>query len=77
MTSQLVAVRAEGIGQDQLRARLDVLAMHFSHRSGIGQVEFIKALVETDAAAVQHRPHGAVGQHDFFVQMHPEILSYS
>ena len=62
MLAQLKAVCAEGIGQNQLRARLDIFAVDGRDRAGIGQVQLIKTLFKTDPAAVQHGAHGAVSQ---------------
>ena len=49
---QLVAVRAEGVGQDELRARFNVLAMDICDHSRIGEIEFVETLVEVYPAAM-------------------------
>ncbi len=59
---QLEAVGAEGVRFDDLRARVNVSPMDFGHRGGLSKVEFVEALVEGDAARVQHGAHGAIGQ---------------
>jgi len=64
--SELDAVRAERVRLDDVRARADVLLMHFSNQVRLRHVERVEALVDEDALRVQHRPHRAVAHEDAF-----------
>ena len=56
-------IRAEGIGLDDFGAGLQVILMDGKDQIRIGQVEFVVAAVDEDAAGVKHRAHGAVCEH--------------
>ena len=58
--AQLHAVGAEGVGLDDVRAGLQVLAVHVDNQLGLRLVQRLEAAVDEDALAVQHRAHGAV-----------------
>ncbi len=62
MFGQLVAVRTEGIGNDQLRARFDVFAVDIRNGGGVGQVQFVEAFVKADTACVEHGSHRSIGE---------------
>jgi hypothetical protein len=49
---QFVAVRAEGVGLDQLRSGVDISPVNATHEVGLAQVQAIKAGVDGDTARV-------------------------
>ncbi len=59
---QLVAVCAEGVGFDDLRAGVNVSAMHIGHQGRLSQIQFVETLIELHAARVEHRSHRAVSE---------------
>jgi hypothetical protein len=56
------AVCPEGIGFDDLRARLQILLMHRAHQLRLRQVQLVEALVEKNASPIQRSTHGPVTQ---------------
>ncbi len=64
---ELEAVRAEGVGQDNLRPGFDVLAMDFGDDGRVGQIQLVEAFFKADAARVEHGAHRAIGQEGLFV----------
>ena len=62
--AELEAVGAEGVGLDDVDARLDVLLVDGAHEGGVREVQLVEAAVHEDAAGVEHRPHGAVAHDD-------------
>ena len=58
--AQLHAVRAEGVGLDDVGAGLQVLAVHVDDQIGLRLVERLEAAIDEDALRVQHGAHGAV-----------------
>ncbi len=57
------AVGAEGVGFKDLGAGLQILLVDGENQVGVGQVQFVVAAVDEDAARIEHRAHGAVGEH--------------
>jgi hypothetical protein len=57
MPGQFIPVGAEGIGLDDIRARIDIFTVDLSDQGRAGQVERIKTFAETDAALVQNSAH--------------------
>ncbi len=55
-------VRPEGVGFDDLRARLQILLMHRAHQLRLRQVQLVEALVEKDASPIKRSTHGPVTQ---------------
>ncbi len=62
MFGKLEPVGSKRVGNDQLRTRIDVSTMNICHRSRMGQVELIEALVEANPARVEKGAHRAIGQ---------------
>ncbi len=72
---QLRLGAAEGVGDDDVRARLEVGAVHPCHHLGCGQVHFLRRLPGFESALLQHRPHGAVqNQHPLLNRLHKRHL---
>ena len=63
VTSEAEAVSAEGVGFDDFRASLEVVLVDGEDQVGVGEVEFVVASVDEDAARVEDRTHGAIGKH--------------
>src|SRR5262249_30758369 len=59
-TRELVAIRAERVGLDDVGARAHVLLMDFGDEIRLRQIQLIKAAIEKDAPRIQHRAHGAI-----------------
>ena len=70
---ELVAVGAEGIGFDELRAGFDVGLMNVEDGFAVRGVEFIHAALRAHGF-VQQGAHGAVGDEDGAVQPFVEIF---
>ena len=65
--AQLDAVRAVGVGLDDLRAGAHVLLVHLEHDLRIAEIQLVVALVDEDALGVEHRPHRAIEEVDVLV----------
>ena len=63
MARQAETVGAKGVGFKNLRAGLQIFLVDGEDQVGIGKVQFVVAAVDEDAAGVEHRAHGAVGEH--------------
>ena len=63
MFAQPNAVRAEGIGQDDLAACLHIGAGDFADAVGMGQVPSIREVPQRETARLQFGPPRAVGDH--------------
>ena len=63
---ELEAMRAEGVGLDDVGPRLEVVLVDAAHEVGVREVQLVEAAVHEHAAGVQHRAHGAVADHDAF-----------
>jgi hypothetical protein len=61
---ELDPVRAEAVRLDRFGARLEVRLVNRAHEVGCPRVQFIVALVDEDALAVEHRPHRPVEEDD-------------
>ena len=72
---ELEAIRAEGVGLDDLRAGFDVRLMHAKDRFGLGGVQLIEAALRAHRF-VQHRTHGAIGDEDGIFQPLVEVLNF-
>src|SRR5687768_17510965 len=55
--AELEAVRAVGVGLDDLCARPDVCLMHLAHEVGRGDVALVKAGIRGHAHGIEHRAH--------------------
>jgi hypothetical protein len=60
VVGQLEGVRAEGVGLEQLRARLHVFAVDLPHQVRLPERQLVVADVQEDALAIEHRPHRPV-----------------
>ncbi len=69
---QLEAVRAEGVGLDDLRASLNIGLVHAEHRFRLGNIQLIEAALRFHRI-VQHRAHGAIGDEHRVFQAFIEI----
>src|SRR5271157_3054177 len=72
--SELEAVRPEGVGFDDLRARFDVALVDTENRFRLGGVEFVKAAYRSHGF-VQHGAHRAVRNENRILQPFVEILN--
>ena len=70
--SELEAVRAEGIGLNNLRASFDVSLVDAENGFGLGGVEFIEAALRADSF-VKHRAHCAIRDEDRVFQPFIEV----
>ena len=66
--AELEAVRAEGIGLDDVGAGAEVVPVNVRDELRLRQVERIEALVDEDPLRVQHRPHRAVADEHAIVE---------
>ena len=57
------AVGAERVGLQNLGAGLQVVFVDGQDQPGIGEIQLVVAAVDEDAAGIQNRAHGAVGEH--------------
>ena len=57
---QLVAVGAEGVGQQNIRARGGISAVNIAQHIGVGNVPGFRQFARPQAAALQQGAHGAV-----------------
>ena len=71
--SQLVAIGAEGVRLDDLRAGFDISLMHVENGFGVGGVQFIDATLRADGF-VEQRTHRAVGYQDLLSQPFVEVF---
>jgi len=67
-------MRAEGVGLDDVRARLEVLLVDGADERRVGEVQLVEAAVHEHAAGVQHRAHGAVADDHAVLQALEETL---
>ena len=56
------SIATEGIGLDNLRARLQIFLMDGANQIRLRQVQFVVTTVDKHTAFVQHGAHGAVAQ---------------
>ncbi len=70
---QLEAIRAEGIGLDDLRTGLDVGLVHAEDRFRLDGIHFVEAALRADGF-VQQRAHRAIGDEDGMFQALVEIV---
>ncbi len=63
MASQAEAVGAKGVGLENLGAGLQVFLVNGKDEAGVGEVQFVVAAIDEDAASVEHGTHGAIGEH--------------
>ena len=63
MASQAKAVGAEGVGFKNFGAGLEVLLVDGEDEARVGEIEFVVAAIDEDAAGIEHRAHGSVGQY--------------
>ena len=75
MRSELEAVRAKGIGFDDLRARFDVALVDAENGFRLGGVEFVEAAHRADSF-VQQGAHRAVRDENGILQPFVEILNF-
>ena len=61
---ELEPIGSEAVGLQHLGAGLHVGTVEVAHHVGRADVELIIALIDEDAACVEHRPHGTVEQHE-------------
>ena len=73
---ELDAVRAEGVGFDDVGAGADVFLMDLGDQIGLGDVQRVEALVDEDALRIEHRPHRAVTDEDAIVEGFDEGLQH-
>jgi len=71
---KLVAIGAEGIGFDDLRAGFDVDLMNVKDGFGMGDVELVSAALRADRF-IEQGTHGAVGDQDHLAQAFIEIFN--
>jgi hypothetical protein len=65
MFGKLEAVGTKGVGDDQLRARLDVGPVDLSYGGRLSKIELIEASFKPDAAGVEHGSHRAIREDRF------------
>ena len=63
--AELIAVRAEGVGVYDLRARLQIGAVHRRDLFGRGQVEGLGRVPGGQAGVLEHGAHRAVKNREF------------
>ena len=68
-----MAIGAERIGFDELRAGFDVGLMDVEHGFAVGGVEFIHAALRADGL-IEQRAHGAIGHEDGVLEPVVEIF---
>ena len=56
-------VGAEGVGFEDLGAGLEVFLVNREDEVGVREVQFVVAAIDEDTAGVEHRAHGAIGEH--------------
>ena len=64
---ELIGVRAEGVGIDNIRTRLDIRAMEGFDQLGSGEVERFGRMLISRAALLNQRAHRSVEDDKFFV----------
>src|SRR6202521_5544481 len=69
---ELEAIRAEGVGFNDLRARFDVSLVDAEYRFRLGRIHLIKAALRSHGI-VEHRAHRAIGDKDGVFQPLVEI----
>ncbi len=60
---QTQGIGAKSIGLDNLRARLQIFLVDGSHQFRLGEIQFVVAAVDEDAASVQAGAHGPIAEH--------------
>ena len=60
---QTQGIGPKGIGLDDLRARLQVLLVDVAHQFRLGEIQFVVAAVDEDAARVQAGAHSPIAEH--------------
>ena len=60
---QTQGIGAKGIGLDDLRARLQVFLVDVAHQFRLGEIQFVVAAVDKDAASVQAGAHRPIAEH--------------
>src|SRR5205823_4219572 len=65
--AELYAVRAVGVGLEDLGARPDVLFVHLEHDLRREEIQLVVALVDEDALRIEHGAHGSVEEVDVLV----------
>ena len=70
---EFVAIGAERVGFDELRAGFDVGLMDVEHRFGVRGVEFVHAALRADGF-VEQRAHGAIAYQDGVLQPLVEVF---
>ncbi len=73
---EAIAVGAEGVGFDKVRARVDVGAMDLGNLLGIREVQLIEAGVGRVTEIEEHRAHGAIAEDDAGVEAFRERVRH-
>src|ERR1039458_1862506 len=76
MPRQAKAVRPEGIGLDNLSARLQIIVVDGADQLRLRQVQFVIAAVNEDAFGIEKRPHGSVAEHGRMLQTFNKVLCH-
>jgi hypothetical protein len=77
MQLQPVGVAAEAVGQDDVGARVDELAMEVDHTVGVVDVPELGAVAGFEAAPEEARAHAAIGQeHAALVEQRAEQVGH-
>ena len=63
MPGQPESIGPKGVGFKNFSPRLQVFLMDGQDQAGVGEVQFVVAAVDEDAAPVDHGTHGPVGEH--------------
>jgi hypothetical protein len=72
--AELHPVGAERVGLDDVRAGAHVFPVHARHQIRLRDVQRVEALVDEDAAGVEHRAHRAVGDEHAIVERLQKVL---
>lgn len=77
VASELEGVGAEGVGEDDFGAGVEVGAVDGEDAVGVGEVEVVEAGAEGDALVMEEGAHGAVGDDGGFAGFEPgeEVLA--
>ena len=72
-SGQALAIRAEGVGFENLGARFDVLLMNVAHQRGERKIQLVIAAIDENAFGIKHGPHGAIGHQNMFIKCVAEL----